>query len=221
LTVGSVFSDGTTPKEHYCYVLPCADGQLSPYTSLGKGLNNSIKPDIVYPGGKNFVVEDYSNNKCLKWRVASSLPGSESASPSTGNNTQTVHSFGTSNSAALISHEASRCYDALLEVFSNGGRDLPDNHLALLIKAMLVHGAEWGDLRDTITQALGLTNRKEYYDIVHRYVGYGKPNIEKAIECAKKRVTLVDYGALKDGEAHKYNLPLPFNFHYTGELPLF
>jgi hypothetical protein len=213
LTVGAIFSDGTTPTENARFVLPCTDGQLSHYSSLGKGLNNSIKPDIVYPGGKNFVTEDIANADTLKWRFASSLPGSESASPSTGNQTQTAYSFGTSNSVALISHEASRCYDALIDVFSEDTQSLPTNHLALLIKAMLIHGAEWGDLKDTISQALSLTNRNEYSDTVHRFIGYGKPNIEKAIECAKKRVTLIGYGELNDGEAHIYKLPLPFDFN--------
>jgi len=47
---------------------------------------------------------------------------------------------------------------------------------------------------------------------LHRFLGVGKPDIERAIECAKNRVTLLGYGELKSGEALKYKLPLPFNF---------
>jgi hypothetical protein len=124
-----------------------------------------------------------------------------------------AYSFGTSNSAALISHEASRCYDALTEIFADSDRPFPDGYIALLIKAMLIHGAEWGIRKDNIMHILGLVNRNQYPDVIHRFIGYGKPNIERAIECAKKRITLIGYGELPDGSAHLYDLPLPFNFN--------
>jgi hypothetical protein len=48
---------------------------------------------------------------------------------------------------------------------------------------------------------------------LHRFIGYGKPDVDRAIECAKKRITLIGYGTLNDSEAHIYDLPLPFDFN--------
>lgn len=78
---------------------------------------------------------------------------------------------------------------------------------------MLVHGAEWGTLKEKISNNLGFTTRGQYHDELHRFIGYGKPNIDRAIECAKNRITLIGYGELNDGEAHLYDLPLPFDFN--------
>lgn len=213
LTVGATFEDSTTVNENTSLLLPCSDGMISPISALGKGLNNSIKPDIIFPGGKNFAREKLTTPKILEWIPASSQLGIQSAAPFTpGSQAKAGFTFGTSNATALISHEASRCYDVLLDVFLESGVELPDEYAALLIKAMLIHGAEWGALRDELLQALGLTNRNEYADVLHRFLGYGRPNIERAIECAKERITLIGYGELRDGEAHIFDLPLPFNF---------
>jgi hypothetical protein len=189
---------------------------LSPISAVGKGLNNSVKPDVVYPGGKNLISDCPKHPGTFRWRDIPSQrePGIVSAAPFVpGSNTKVAYSFGTSNSTALISHEASRCYDALVEVFEHAGSTLPDDYMALLIKAMLVHGAEWGTLKDTIIQSLGLTSRKEYSDVIHRFIGYGKPDVDRAIECAKNRITLIGYDILNDGKAHLYKLPLPFDFN--------
>jgi hypothetical protein len=213
LTVGATFDDDSS-FDTAAQILPCSQGMISPISALGKGLNNSIKPDIVYPGGRKTVGECIRNRGALQWRITQREPGTQSAAPTTpGEHTKTAYSFGTSNAAALISHEAMRCYDSLEEVFAESDRVIPNEHIALIIKAMLVHGAEWGILKDRISQSLGLTTRSQYYDFLHRFIGYGKPDIDRAIECAKKRVTLIGYGELRDGEAHLFDLPLPFDFN--------
>jgi len=84
---------------------------------------------------------------------------------------------------------------------------------------MLVHGAEWGSLTEVYADALNLYNKdgktishQECSRQLYRYFGYGRPDINRAIECTKNRITLIGFGELKDGEAHTYDLPLPFNF---------
>jgi hypothetical protein len=214
LTVGATFDDGTSFTDNARQILPCSSGMLSPISAIGKGLNNSVKPDIVFPGGRNIVTDSLITPASLKWREAQREPGTQYAAPFTpGSNVKTSYSFGTSNAAALISHEVSRCYDALIEVFAEAEREFPTKYVALLLKAMLVHGAEWGKFKEKFAQALGLTTRNQYSDVIHRFIGYGKPNIDRAIECAKKRITLIGYGELNAGEAHLYNLPLPFDFN--------
>jgi len=214
LTVGAVFDDESSFNENVRQIVPCSNGMLSPISAIGKGINNSVKPDIVFPGGKNVVTENLVMPNALRWLETQRKPGTQSAAPFIpGSNIKTAYSFGTSNSAALISHEASRCYDALVDVFAETDQEPPSEYIALLLKAMLIHGAEWDSLGIKFADVLGLSGRQQISDNLHRFFGYGKPNIDRAIECAKKRITLIGYGTLSDGDAHLYDLPLPFDFN--------
>jgi hypothetical protein len=185
---------------------------VSPISALGRGLNNSIKPDMVYDGGRNTVSQNVMSATKLHWRESlTKAPGTVSAAPFdiARVSQKIIHSYGTSNAAALTSHEASRCFDTLSDVFNDAGEIMPYDSIALLIKAMLVHGAEWGELYNIFNSALGFPDRPK--DYVYRFFGYGKPNINRAVECAKNRITLIGFGELKNGEAHLFDLPLPFN----------
>lgn len=212
LTIGASFSDESTFTADARQVLPCSDNMVSPISALGRGMNNSIKPDIILDGGRNTLLQNGMGGTELRWRLSQTkAPGSVSAAPyDLASGAQKImHSFGTSNAAAITSHEASRCFDTLSDVFNDAGEALPYGAVALLIKAMLVHGSEWGELYNIFNSALGIPQR--FTDYVYRFLGYGKPNIDKAVECAKNRITLLGYGELKDGEAHLFNLPLPFD----------
>ncbi|WP_018307123.1 S8 family peptidase [Desulfitobacterium hafniense] len=211
LTVGAAFCDESVFTLDIRQVLPCSDGMVSPISALGRGLNNSIKPDIIFDGGRNTLLQDPLGGTNLRWRQSlTRAPGTVSAAPFNiaSSSEKIMYSYGTSNAAALTSHEASRCYDILVDVFDEAGELLPYDYAALLINAMLVHGAEWGELFEKFNTALG--NPKWTKDYLHKFFGYGKPNIEKAIECARNRITLIGYGELKDGQAHLFDLPLPF-----------
>lgn len=218
LTVGATFEDASAFTENTRQILPCSDGLPSAINSVGMGMNNAVKPDILFPGGRSWVrefIRHGSDGTIIEWPDSPTRePGTASAAPFAAGSaaSKVMYTFGTSNSAALVSHEASRCYDTLLEVFGSAEEAVPDEHVALLIKAMLVHGAEWGALSDKYAKVLNLTKRQDRSSKLHRFLGFGKPDIERAIECAKNRVTLVGYGDLKNGEAHTYDLPLPFNF---------
>jgi hypothetical protein len=218
LTVGATFEDAAQFAPNALQIMPCSDGLPSAFSSVGMGLNNAVKPDILYPGGRSCVREDIlygAGSTIVNWQDAPSRgPGTASAAPLTvgGTAAKVMYTYGTSNSAALISHEASRCYDTLIDVFKNENKAIPGEHLALLIKAMLVHGAQWDVLPDIYTNVLGITKRQDISRKLYRYLGYGKPTVERAIECAQNRVTLIGYGDLKIGEALVYDLPLPFDF---------
>lgn len=218
LTVGATFEDDSAFTENPRQILPCSSGLPSAFSSVGMGMNNAVKPDILFPGGRNWIQENIRgglDGTTVSWPdTPTREPGTASAAPFTVGsvNNKVMYTFGTSNAAALVSHEASRCYDTLMEVFGLAEKTVPEQQLALLIKAMLIHGAEWGAITDKFASVLGLSTRQECSRKLPRYFGFGKPNIEKAIECAKNRVTLLGYGELKLGEALTYDLPLPFNF---------
>jgi hypothetical protein len=224
LTVGTTFDDLKTFSETSLLKVPCSDGMPAPTSAIGKGLNNAVKPDIIYPGGRQCVRSNdkqSTSSTIIEWSNPSDKIGTVAASPRSSGS-KVMCSFGTSNSAALISHEASRCYDILLEVFAIAGQRVPDEQIALLLKTMLIHGASWGDsYTEKFAKTLSLVDTKGdisralYSDNIHRFLGYGKPKIDRVLECAQNRVTLIGYGKLKNGNAFAYDLPLPFDFSAT------
>jgi hypothetical protein len=218
LTVGATFEDNTSFTGDARQLLFCSDGMPSPYSSLGRGLNNSVKPDVIYRGGRNTLLQDRRDmsESTAIWRGSYTRePGTVSAAPFdlASDTAKIMYSCGTSNATALLSHEASRCHDVLVDVFNAANETIPYDNMALMIKAMLVHGAQWGELYEVFSTALGFTNRQHSPDYLHKFLGYGVPDIERSIECAKNRITLIGYGELKHGEAHIYDLPLPFNLN--------
>lgn len=215
LTVGALFSDGNDFTENPRQLLPCSNSVPSPISSMGRGINNSIKPDVIYNGGRNVLFEDLAVANQARWRKGMSVhpPGILSASPRTLAGTSNVvgYSFGTSDSAALLSHEATICFDVLNEIFHvEQNVDVPPTYASLLLKAMLVHGAKWNSVAQLICQETGLSGRGA--DHVHKWMGYGIPDISRVLECAKHRVTLIGYGELAQNAACLYSLPLPFDF---------
>ncbi len=216
LTIGSVFSDNNngTPWPNMTSV--CTDNIPALYGSYGRGINSSIKPDILFPGGRSFIREDVTKRTNAKWVVsATRTPGIQSAYPNAvrqGVGT-TGYTFGTSNSAALISNKAAECYDILNDVFvSERGENIPYDYAAVMLKAMLVHGASWSNLKEECINSLNLSGRQVKNEI-HKILGYGVANVDKVKECTKNQVTLIGYGDIKQGQAFIYSIPLPFNFH--------
>ncbi len=216
ITVGALFSDNCIWTENVRQLLPASNTLPSPTSSMGRGINNSIKPDILYLGGRNFLRENMTMPNIAHWRKGTSTypPGILSAKPcnvaKAGN--LVGYSTGTSDAAALISHEAVICYDTLNNVFNDElGTDIPFDYASLMLKAMLVHGAGWdSNVVNLICREVGLKGRGA--DQVHKWIGYGVPNIKRVQEYAKNRITLIGYGELVQDTAALYELPLPFNF---------
>lgn len=215
LTVGALFNDMSEATENIRQLLPCSNSIPSPISSIGRGINNSIKPDVIFNGGRSVLFEDITVPNHAKWRNGTSIypPGTLSAKPITlaGNTNVVGYSFGTSDSAALLSHEAMKCYDVLQEIFqAEQNSNVPAMYAALLLKAMLVHGAQWNSTAQLICKEIGLSGRGA--DQIHRWLGYGIPNVSRVLECAKNRVTLIGFGELEQDSACLYTLPLPFDF---------
>lgn len=216
LTVGAIFEDDNddTPLPNMTEV--CSKGLPAVYGSFGRGINSAIKPDIFYSGGRSFVRGDAVERTSAKWVFSyTRKPGIQSAYPDAtrvGIGT-TGYTCGTSNSTALISNKAAECYDILNEVFvSETGESVPYNYVAVILKAMLAHGASWSDLKTICIENLNLSGRQAKNEI-HKILGYGVADIDKVKECTKNQVTLIGYGDIKQNQAFVYSIPLPFNFH--------
>jgi len=217
LTVGALFSDNSNFTPSGNMFLPCSNILPSPISALGRGINRSIKPDLLIDGGRNVISEDFIHHNIAHWGLSPRTipPGILHAKPTLAEGGQSAgYSHGTSNSAAILSHNTIICYDVLDEIFmEETGFTIPDTHTALLLKAMLVHGSAWRNDAEIINNALGMQNRQQYSDIIHKFIGYGVPDIERVKECAKNRITLFGYGELKKDAAHVYSIPLPFDFY--------
>jgi hypothetical protein len=217
LTIGALFADSSDyPANNPGQLLPCSPNMPSPISALGRGINHSIKPDLLINGGRSLLSQNMMQQNLAHWRTGTCTypPGILSAKPVDPTGGKGVgYTFGTSDAAAILSHNAMLCYDVLDEVFTGEGTAIPPEYAALLLKAMLVHGCKWDDVAPNVYQALSMTSRKEYADKIHKWIGYGVPDIERVKECAKNRVTLIGFDELKKDSAHIYSVPLPFAFH--------
>lgn len=208
LSIGALFNDFSNVTENERFIFPYKQPLPSPVSAIGLGYNRSIKPDIFYNGGRKFVRESLGSTVISWIPLPTKPPGSCVATPGQSNEINEVaYSFGTSDAAAQVSHEGAKCHSVLREIFlTQTGDDVPNNYTALLIKAMLVHGATWNH-NYAIANAVGIAENR-----IFRWLGNGVPDINRVMECAKHRMTLIGYGALQKGKAHVYQLPVPFEF---------
>ncbi len=216
LTVGSSFFDNNNQSPVSNNTELCSDHMPALYSSFDYGTAGCIKPDILYPGGRKFVFPHPIKQQLLGWRESTTRkPGVCSAAPfsATGSRCSVSYSFGTSCSTALVSHQAQECFEILNHVLTDkGGTGVPREFTAVLIKAMLVHGASWNALGSTFKCMLGLSGHNTKR-ILHKYLGYGEPDIDMVKECTKDRITFFGYGEFSKEGAFIYQIPVPFDFH--------
>jgi hypothetical protein len=91
-----------------------------------------------------------------------------------------------------------------------GGIRLDEDHMAVLLKAMLVHGCSWDQPMAIMEPILApLPNRPPLREYAARFLGYGVCRPERVLDCSEQRATLIGCGNLLDGQAHIYLVPLP------------
>lgn len=222
LTVGALHADQAQPP-----VIPnrfdlFTAGGLSPLSRVGHGFRRAVKPDILMPGGRVLYREQFLPNPAVsvvEAITASAAPGHRVAVPPLpgGTLSETAYSRGTSNAAALASRVAAQAYD-VIEALRAEVADAPAAKFdAVLLKALLVHGAHWGEWADRLLAQrpdLDLienanTKRAAQKDFVTRWLGYGFVDVEHAITCTAERATLLGVGELGADEAFVFSAPLP------------
>lgn len=208
ITVGALHVDNAEflPNERrlnpYHTVLPAT------YTALGGGYRRAIKPDLVYNGGRQMFDYQYVANSILQPSYYKLSPGLMVAAPDNTLN-KTIHEIGTSNAAALITRSGYFCYQVLDELINDNNIDISSNIIAVLIKAMLVHGCSWDEVGQELSRRLNGYDTQSLQKIKAKLIGYGFPDINKVKECTEQRATVIGFGELKEEAAHVYNLPLP------------
>ena len=99
------------------------------------------------------------------------------------------------------------------------GEQVPDNLMAVLIKALLVHGAQHDDQAErALTESLKTPkNSHRFKEVMARYIGYGAVNIERVLACTEQRGTVIGCGEIKENQVHEYRFPLPLGLSGSQE----
>ena len=213
VTVGAWHDDAVDGPRGATAVDPYPDGDLPNVSSaLGLGHRRVIKPDVHLPGGREQLRVHASGGTLIV--VPGGRHGIKVAAPSaTGERDREDLLAGTSVATALATRAAHRIFDALMD--TDGGSlhgDLDPQYYAVVTKAMLVHGAKWGNRTDILDQLYGPQGRGQHVarrDNIARLLGYGFPDIGEVVSCAPHRATLLGYGTISARGTNVHRIPLP------------
>ena len=190
----------------------------SPVSAFGSGYRRSVKPDLVFNGGRQLytqAVSGQAGHTEMELRLSLNPPGIKAAHPGQipGELNATSHSCGTSNATALMSRAVGQCYDVLSEITHDNAAIIDSSQEIALLKAMLVHGCTWGEIAERIDSILQSptysSKRMDFKKHISRWLGYGTPQVSRVLKCTGQRVTLLGYGALHEEKADVFHLPLP------------
>ncbi len=215
MTVGACHSDQCqVPIPPHLFDLFGAGG-ISPISRVGHGFRRAIKPDILLPGGRVIHREQIhanQNETIIATVVSARPPGHKVAAPPMPGEPQnvTTYSRGTSNAAALASRSAAIAFEVIDELRSGGTDTLPATHDAVVLKALLAHGASWGPWADVLLKNRpDLTDWMTQKDFVTRWLGYGPADVDRALACTAERATMIGTGELSADQAYVFSAPLP------------
>jgi hypothetical protein len=217
LSVGAVHSDAAVaqaiPGRHVLF----ADGGLTPYSCIGPGFRRAIKPDVLFAGGRVRYSErlagpaDTSTLDGL-WS-SSAAPGLLAACPPTPGGADCVHVRGSSYAAALATRAAAHALELLDALRTDDPLSIPQEFDAVLVKALLVHGASWGSVYDSLAVHKQDASPNSLKRLTARYAGYGYADVQKAFTCTAQRATLLGVGELRNGKAVQFKVPVPICLH--------
>ena len=200
------------------------DGRLEPIHSadlanaisaLGSGYRRSVKPDVLFPGGRQTLVAepvDGGETRTFSVPMTRRAPGVRHATvgPAPGDLRALSHATGTSVATALAAHRAGELLQTLDDQRGLGIEQFPGPDFdAVLVKAALAHASRWGAARSLIDDTQEELGRDRSRMAVGRMVGYGASSSQNPLVCDEHRVTVLGAGRLIDGKADAFALPLP------------
>lgn len=219
LTVGAQHTDALTNRMVGLNAVdPFVDEMLpNPSSAIGLGYRRAVKPDLLLPGGREFVrMGAQGGGVRLIFGRPQRMFGLKAAAPDParrGRLDQTALRDGTSSAAALGTRAAHQVFDALMD--APGGSsfaDLDSQFFAVMTKALLLHTARWPDSAEAVRNICGPADRRLHAERganATRFFGFGVPNIPSILDCAPNQATMAGYGDLRPDHAHYYRIPLP------------
>lgn len=226
LTVGSLHAQNATNAASGGYIdLMRGASIASPLATVASGFRRSVKPEILVSGGRRHYVariqDSSATNTVFQVRSAFAQPGQLVAAchPTGLSNLHAVRTCGSSNATALTTRRAAQLVDRLSELRAEtGGELLTDEHTSVALKALLAHGASWGDEEDFLDNVFDGpdSGAKRWWRIKHacaQFLGYGPADFERGTVCTDERVIVLGCGTLKSDEGHVYHVPIPPALH--------
>jgi hypothetical protein len=219
LTIGAQHHDNVSVRQGFHNTVdPFADNTLPNVSSgLGLGHRRMVKPDLYFPGGREHVrMQSTGNGLKVSVGAPQRLYGLSAAAPDSlgqGRLNQLALSDGTSSATALATRAAHRIFDALMN--ADGGSllaDMDPGFYAVAVKALLVHSARWTGNDELLKEICGPEDKRRYVERGEnssRFIGFGIPDVTKALECAPNRATLVGVGTIPPESAQSFRIPLP------------
>lgn len=218
VTVGPLHSDSSSQRASDRR-LDLLRGQRlpSPIATVGHGFRRSIKPEILLPGGR-VLYKSPLIQRHGRWEFepsgGSHPPGHQVASPSVRamELDRTVYCCGSSNATALASRSAVKILEELDEVLASyPDVSLDDAETCCLTKALLIHGASWGQAGATIERLLALPSDdwRKRQSMNAKFLGFGEVDLNRSLFCTDQRATLLGWGYLGKDSAHSYRFPMP------------
>jgi hypothetical protein len=218
LTIGAAHSgsafNGNLPNGR---TDPFTDEELPNIISaMGLGFKKIVKPELLFSGGRVpvRVVASGGGVVIAPVRVGANLFGLKAARPSqVGGTRYEDFTFGTSVATALATRSAHQIHDVLTD--ADGGSnhtDIDPAYMPLVLKALLVHGAQWGTkggMLDGTFQPQGTGSHFSRRDDITRLLGYGVPDIDRVLDCTENRATLLGIGSIAPESSLLYRVPLP------------
>jgi hypothetical protein len=194
---------------------------VSPIGTVASGFRRSIKPEVLVPGGRRHyaprLLTGTPTHAVFEITPASAQPGQLVAAchPAGTSNQHAARACGSSNAAALTTRHAAQMVERLRELQAEpGGASLTEARMAVILKAMLVHGASWGERVTLFDQVFdGPDNGSERWWRIKRacaqFLGYGPADFDRGTVCTDQRVIVLGCSEIRAEEGHVYNVPLP------------
>ena len=215
VTIGSVHADEFGAVQETDLLLDLLGGARlpSPFSTVGHGFKRGIKPEIVLPGGRLLYRVSANRNGSVHFRTVAVPPiGAVVAAP--GQRALELDRVeplcGSSVSAALGSRIAHLIFERVEEGRNRpGGARLEDRFIPVILKALLVHGASWGQAGDEIDRIFAALDWRTSSRLKSRFLGYGEVLTERCLFSTDQRVLLLGWDEIRDEEGHVYEMPLP------------
>ena len=189
----------------------------SPIATVSHGFKRAVKPEILLPGGKVlFNPPLVPRDGLWEYKPAISIhpPGQQVAAPGMRalELDRVVFCRGSSNATALASRTAVQIVERLESVVE-GYPDarLDRGELVCLTKALLVHGASWGEASTTLERLLARPDAdwRIRQRISSKFLGFGELDPDRCLNCNDQRATLLGWGYLTKDSAQSFRFPLP------------
>ena len=173
--------------------------ELSPFSTTSSSWDSNwpIKPEVVFEGGNLIRLEN------------GDVEGHDDLEVLTTSRNSIRHHFTTLNATSAATAFAAYFLAKLRDSYPNAWEET--------LRALMIHSASWSE--EMIAQFQIDTNKVGDVLRLLKIVGYGIPNLQKAIECKSNYLTFIseqiikpyklDEGEIKTNEIHYYEFPWP------------